>query len=71
LTAFRFEVEETRIPSGGFHSTVIIERNSLRLTATKEEIDIPSRQDIRRFIASFKSWRDRLTAEIMWLTGMR
>jgi integrase/recombinase XerD len=66
-----FGVEETRIPSSGFHSTVIIERDSLRLMVTKEEIDIPSRQDIRRFIASFKSWRDRLIAETMWLTGMR
>jgi len=66
-----FELEEMRAPSGRFHSTVVVERNSLRLTTTKEEIDIPTRQDIRRFIASFKNWRDRLIAETMWLTGMR
>ena len=66
-----FELEETRIPAGGCHSTATVERNSLRLASTEEEIDIPSRQDIRRFIASFKRWRDRLIAETMWLTGMR
>ena len=33
--------------------------------------DIPPRQDIRRFTRSFRTWRDRLMAEVMWLTGMR
>ncbi len=44
---------------------------SLRLREASEELDIPPRQDIRRFIRSFLAWRDRLMAEIMWLTGMR
>lgn len=66
-----FELEETRMRAGGPYSMATVERNNLRLTVKEEEIDIPSRQDIRRFIASFKSWRDRLIAETMWLTGMR
>jgi integrase/recombinase XerD len=45
--------------------------NSLRLRESKEELRIPPRREVRRFIKSFRTWRDQLIAEIMWLTGMR
>lgn len=45
--------------------------SSLRLTEPREEVQIPLRQEVRRFIRSFRGWRDRLIAETFWLTGMR
>ena len=45
--------------------------NSLRLREAKEELQIPPRRDVRRFIKSFRSWRDQLIAEVLWVTGMR
>jgi site-specific recombinase XerD len=70
-----FDLELIRIPGGtgaGFTSqrTACV-ATSLRLREAREELDIPPRQDIRRFIRSFRNWRDRLMAEVMWLTGMR
>jgi site-specific recombinase XerD len=76
IAALPFDVEEVRIAPGA--STGLIAPHtargagaSLRLRDFREELAIPSRQDIRRFIQSFPAWRDRLIAEIMWLTGMR
>jgi integrase/recombinase XerD len=46
-------------------------RNSLRFRESGDELEIPPRRDVRRFVKSFQRWRDRLIAEIMWLTGMR
>jgi integrase/recombinase XerD len=71
-----FDLEEVRIPytvSGGIpvQRTACVAASSLRLRAAKEELEIPPRQDIRRFIKSFRNWRDRLMAEIMWVTGLR
>jgi site-specific recombinase XerD len=45
--------------------------NSLRLREPREELQIPPRHEVRRFIKSFRNWRDQLLAEVMWLTGMR
>ena len=45
--------------------------SSLRLSEPTEEMDIPPRREVRRFIKSFQRWRDQLMAELMWLTGMR
>jgi integrase/recombinase XerD len=76
MTALPFEVEEVRIPYsastglGAGHRACVATTN-LRLRGAREELEIPPRQDIRRFIQSFPTWRDRLIAETMWLTGMR
>ncbi|MGH9770546.1 MAG: tyrosine-type recombinase/integrase [Candidatus Acidiferrales bacterium] len=43
----------------------------LRLREPTEELEIPSRRDVRRFIKSFRAWCDQLMAEAMWLTGLR
>ncbi len=69
------DLELIRIP-GGAGAAFTPQRTacvatSLRLREAREELDIPPRQDIRRFIKSFRAWRDRLMAEVMWLTGMR
>jgi site-specific recombinase XerD len=45
--------------------------NSVRLPESRVDLRIPPRQEVRRFIASFRSWRDQLMAQVMWLTGMR
>ena len=45
--------------------------NNLRLREPREELQIPPRHEVRRFIKSFRNWRDQLLAEVMWLTGMR
>ena len=74
-----FDLEGTRIPFAGPSSFDLRVKtgsaahagNSLRLREAKEELEIPPRRDVRRFIKSFQSWRDQLMAEIMWLTGMR
>ena len=76
IAALPFEVEEVRIPHGvstGLTAPcrACVAGARLRLRDAGEELDIPSRQDIRRFIKSFPVWRDRLMAETMWLTGMR
>ena len=79
INALPFELEATRIPhrcQGNFNRQPKLEPgslagNSLRLREAKEELQIPPRREVRRFIKSFRSWRDRLIAEVLWLTGMR
>jgi integrase/recombinase XerD len=74
-----FDLEGTRIPFESRSACDLRVKtgaaahagSSLRLTETKEELEIPPRRDVRRFIKSFQRWRDQLMAEIMWLTGMR
>lgn len=75
IATLPFDLELIRIP-GGAGAAFTPQRTacvstSLRLREAREELDIPPRQDIRRFIRSFRTWRDRLMAEVMWLTGMR
>ncbi|MBN9617188.1 MAG: hypothetical protein BGO25_04680 [Acidobacteriales bacterium 59-55] len=43
----------------------------LRLKQVREDLVLPPRRDVRRFINSFRKWRDRLMAEIMWVAGLR
>jgi site-specific recombinase XerD len=45
--------------------------SDLRLREAMVEPQIPPRRDLRQFIKSFRIWRDRLIAEVLWLTGMR
>jgi site-specific recombinase XerD len=70
-----FDLEGTRIPRGGQASfdprAKAGPQSSLRLREAGEELEIPPRRDVRRFIKSFQRWRDQLMAEIMWLSGMR
>ena len=79
LGALPFELETTRLS----HRSPVnlnprvktnagsLGHTSLKLTEGKEEINIPPRHEVRRFIKSFRNWRDQLMAEVMWLTGMR
>jgi site-specific recombinase XerD len=79
INALPFEMEGIRIPysiSGDFNwqpspGPSLLAGNSLRLREAKEELQIPPRHEVRRFIKCFRSWRDQLIAEVMWLTGMR
>ncbi len=43
----------------------------LRLKQIPEDLVLPPRRDVRHFIGSFRRWRDRLMAEIMWVAGLR
>ena len=43
----------------------------MRLRERMAEPQIPPRREVRQFIKSFRVWRDRLIAEVLWLTGMR
>jgi site-specific recombinase XerD len=75
ITTLPFDLEVVRIRRGAADAfspqrTAGVS-SSLHLREAREELDVPPRQDIRRFIGSFRAWRDRLVAEIMWLTGMR
>lgn len=47
------------------------EANRLMLRTYDEDLELPPNKEVWRFITSFKSWRDRLMAQTMWLTGMR
>ena len=79
VDALPFELESARIPYDVHanlfprtHPTChLLLRNTLRLRDPREELSIPSRQEVQSFIKSFRVWRDQLIAEIMWLTGMR
>lgn len=79
IDALPFEMETVRVPYrsfGDFRTNAKLGASpamgsSLRLTEPSEEIQIPPRQEVRRFIKSFRNWRDRLIAESLWLTGMR
>ena len=68
-----FEIESARAPYRGFGIPTAAPATgiSLRFAERREEMQIPPRQDVRRFIRSFRNWRDRLIAESLWLTGMR
>lgn len=65
-----FDLAETRIAFNGRTGGTRVQGN-LRLPEPREELRIPPRRDVRHFIGSFSRWRDRLMAEIMWLSGMR
>ena len=79
IDALPFDLEATRIPhryEGNFNRQAKPEAgslagNSLRFREVKEELQIPPRREVRRFIKSFRSWRDQLIVEVLWLTGMR
>jgi site-specific recombinase XerD len=79
INALPFEPEAARIPYSAQEdfsrqarsSPASLPGNSLRLREAEEELQIPARHEVRRFIKSFRSWRDQLIAEVMWLTGMR
>lgn len=45
--------------------------NPLMYRTYERCVDIPTNDDVRNFIHSFDSWRNRLIAEIMWVSGMR
>jgi site-specific recombinase XerD len=45
--------------------------NPLMYRTHQRSLDIPSNDDIRRFIQGFKNWRDKLIAELMWVSGIR
>ncbi len=74
-----FELDVARVPYRAFGELKprakldagLVTGSGLRLTEPREELQIPPRQEVRRFIKSFRSWRDRLIAEAVWLTGMR
>jgi integrase/recombinase XerD len=71
-----FDLEEVPLPHGASagvsaRRSVWMGASSVRLREAREELQIPSRPEIRRFIKSFRNWRDRLMAETMWLTGLR
>lgn len=79
INTLPFESEVARIPCGvQGHSEWqaksgpgLLAGNRLRLREVKEELQLPPLHEVRRFIKSFRSWRDQLIAEVMWLTGMR
>ena len=79
IDALPFELEAARIPysaQGDFNpqakpNSASPSGSSLRLRGPKDELQIPPRQEVRRFIKSFRNWRDQLIAEVMWLSGMR
>jgi site-specific recombinase XerD len=79
IDALPFQVEATRIPygvQGAFNQHTkpgsgSLGESSLTLREAKEDLQIPPRNEVRRFIKCFRSWRDQLIAEVLWLTGMR
>ncbi len=75
IDALPFEIEAVRVSyRGGDRSSTAgnpATGISLRLTERREDLYIPPRQDVRRFVKSFQNWRDQLIAETLWLTGMR
>lgn len=79
IDALPFELETTRLshcwrvnldPCAKTHLGSR-QRMTLKLTEGKEELEIPPRREVRRFVRSFRTWRDQLIAQVMWLTGMR
>jgi len=71
-----FDLAGTRVPfkggaGCGSRATGETLNNNLRLRQASEDLTIPARRDVRQFVGSFHRWRDRLMAEIMWLSGMR
>jgi len=45
--------------------------NPLMYRTHERSIEVPNNPDVRKFIRGFHSWRNRLLAELMWLTGLR
>jgi len=45
--------------------------NTLMYRTHARSLEIPSNENIREFIRTFKSWRNRLIAELMWVSGLR
>jgi integrase/recombinase XerD len=74
-----FELDAARVPYRTFGELKprakldagLATGSGLRLTEPREDLQIPPREEVRRFIKSFRNWRDRLIAETLWLTGMR
>jgi site-specific recombinase XerD len=59
-------------PSGATRSVSIATPGThLRLKQIREELILPPRRDVRHFVSSFRTWRDCLMAEIMWVAGLR
>src|SRR5712691_5404741 len=79
IDALPFELDAVRVPYRSFGDLRPGAKlgagpatgNNLRLTEPREEVQIPPRQEVRRFIKSFRCWRDQLIAETLWLTGIR
>lgn len=76
IAAVPFDLETSRMScvqgrSGAKARLDFQGRNNLRFVDAKEDPQIPSRQEVRRFIKGFRIWRNQLMAETMWLTGMR
>lgn len=77
LAKVPFEIEEVKV--GRIRGNVAMARgfagnptsNTLMLRTHARSLEIPRNDDIRRFIRGFKSWRNRLIAEVIWVTGMR
>lgn len=45
--------------------------NTLMYRTHERSLEIPSNDNIREFNRTFKSWRNRLIAELMWVSGIR
>lgn len=68
---YRFAWKKSWIEALPFDVEGAFAGSTLKLREPVEEVEIPSRRDVRRFIKSFRAWRDQLMAEVMWLTGLR
>jgi len=77
ITVLPFELNGARVPYRSFSDLEprakldTLTPGGLKLTEPREDPQIAPREEIRRFIKSFRGWRDRLIAEALWLTGMR
>jgi integrase/recombinase XerD len=45
--------------------------NTLMYRTHERSLEIPNNENVREFIRTFKSWRNRLMAELMWVSGLR
>lgn len=78
ISRLPFELEQVlvRRPSdademahvGAFRKSV---SNPLMFRTHERSIEVPTNPDVRNFIRGFHSWRNKLLAEVMWLTGLR
>jgi site-specific recombinase XerD len=68
---YRFAWKKGWIGAPPFDLEDVLMASTLRIREPAEEVEIPPRRDVRRFIKSFRSWRDQLMSEVMWLTGLR
>src|SRR4051794_33818118 len=68
IDALPFELEVARVPYltfGDLKPSAKLDAglgrgSGLRLTEPREDLQIPPREEVRRFIKSFRGWRDRL-----------